>query len=244
MMAKWHIETALDVLAWLDRAHPAKAGELRAALDLTEARLAHWSDVIGCMYLPMDPETGLIEQFAGYFDLEDADFAQLRDPERHRSMQVLLGIEEVAQTQIIKQPDVLMLLFMLPERFSEEQLRVNYDYYDPRTDHEHGSSLGPSISSIVSSRVGDKAAAYTNFIRAARADLLDVRHNAGDGIHGASAGGLWQTVVFGFAGLRVHGKSWETRPQLPAGWNRLAFKFCWCGELQSVDVRPEAGKTK
>ena len=44
---------------------------------------------------------------------------------------------------------------------------------------------------------------YQHFLRAARADLLDVRHNAGDGIHGASAGGLWQAVVFGFGGLRI-----------------------------------------
>ena len=43
-----------------------------------------------------DPETGLIEQFAGYFDLEDADIDVLRDPNRTRSMQALLDIEGCA----------------------------------------------------------------------------------------------------------------------------------------------------
>lgn len=236
-LARWHLETALAVLAWLRREHPARAAGLAAALDLTPARLAHWADVIGCMYLPADPETGLIEQFSGYFDLEDVDLAVLRDPRRTKSMQALLGIEGCAATQNLKQPDVLMLQYLLPERFTVEQVRANYDYYDPRTDHEHGSSLGPSISAIMACRVGECDRGYQHFLRAARADLLDVRHNAGDGIHGASAGGLWQAVVFGFAGLRVTDQGWETRPALPAGWTRLAFKFYYRGKLESVDVR-------
>ena len=199
--------------------------------------MRHWADVIGCLVLPEDPETGLIEQFAGYLDLKDADFSVLRDPERTKSMQELLGIEGCAATQNLKQPDVLMLQYLLADRFSPEQVRVNYAYYAPRTDHEYGSSLGPSISAIMACRVGDCAAGYEHFMRAGRADLLDVRHNAGDGIHGASAGGLWQAAVFGFGGLRVHEHGWDTHPRLPEHWTRLAFKFFCRGELQSVDIR-------
>ncbi len=236
-LAKWQLETALDVLAWLKREHPEEAAALIAALDLSPERLAHWADVIGCMFLPDDPETGLIEQFTGYFDLEDADLAVLRDPLRTKSMQAILGIEGCAATQNLKQPDVLMLQYLLPERFTAEQIRVNYDYYDPRTDHEHGSSLGPSISAIMACQMGECDQGYQHFLRAARADLLDVRHNAGDGVHGASAGGLWQAVVFGFAGLRVTEGGWELHPMLPAGWTRLAFKFYYRGKLESVENR-------
>lgn len=236
-VAKWHLETALDVLAWLKRQHPARADALAASLDLSPARLAHWADVIAGMYLTVEPETGLIEQFAGYFSLTDVDQSVLRDPRRARSMQALLDIEGCAATQNLKQPDVLMLQYLLPERFTAEQMRANYDYYAPRTDHEHGSSLGPSISAIMACRMGECDPAYQHFLRAARADLLDVRHNAGDGIHGASAGGLWQAVVFGFAGLRITELGWETRPVLPAGWTRLAFKFYHRGKLERVEIR-------
>jgi kojibiose phosphorylase len=76
-------------------------------------------------------------------------------------------------------------------------------------------------------------------MRAARADLLDVRHNAGDGIHAASAGGLWQAAVMGFGGLRIHADgSWTSDPRLPRHWTRLAFKFYCRGQLQTVDIRP------
>ena len=239
LLARWHLATALQVLAWLRRRDPARYSELVERLGLNDERLAHWAHVIGGMFMPLDPESGLIEQFTGYFALEDVDFAVLRDPKRTQSMQALLGIEGCAETQNLKQPDVLMLQYLLPEQFSAEQVQVNYDYYDPRTDHEHGSSLGPSISAIMACRVGDAESAYQHFMRAARADLRDVRHNAGDGIHAASAGGLWQAAVFGFGGLHVHDDgSWSVEPRLPAHWRRLAFKFYHRGRLQTVELGP------
>jgi kojibiose phosphorylase len=242
-MARWHLQTALDLLGWLQDADPARHDRLVAELDLSEERLAHWREVVARMYLPVGFESGLIEQFTGYFALQDADIAEMRDPNRTRSMQERLGIEGVAATQVLKQPDVLMLQYLLADCFSARQVRLNYDYYSPRTDHEYGSSLGPSISAIMASRAGDDQAAYAHFLRTARADLLDVRHNAGDGIHGASAGGLWQSVVMGFAGLQVSREGWQTHPHLPAHWTRLAFKFYHRGELQSVDIRPAEGWT-
>jgi kojibiose phosphorylase len=90
--------------------------------------------------------------------------------------------------------------------------------------------------------VGKQEDAYEHFIRAARADLRDVRGNAGDGIHAASAGGLWQAVVFGFAGLRLSADGWSVNPRLPKHWKRLSFKFFRRGQMHTVDIAN--GKTK
>jgi kojibiose phosphorylase len=156
---------------------------------------------------------------------------------RDRSVQVIFGIEGTNQTQVLKQPDVLMVFHVLRDYYTLEQVRVNYDYYTPRTDHSYGSSLGPSIQAIMACQVGKPDEAYEHFIRAARADLRDVRGNAGDGIHAASAGGMWQAVVFGFAGLRLSAQGWTVTPRLPKHWKRLAFKFFQHGQLQAVDIR-------
>ncbi|NOX62544.1 MAG: glycoside hydrolase family 65 protein [Chloroflexi bacterium] len=239
-LAKWHLQTAFEVLDWLKTHFPGKRRQLVLDLKLTPDRLLHWRDVIERLHIPQDEKSGLIEQFSGYFELQEPDFATLRDPNRTHSMQTLLGIEGCAATQIIKQPDVLMLQYLLPDWFDEGQMRVNYDYYNPRTDHEHGSSLGPSISAIMAARVGDIAAAYEHFMRAARADLQDVRHNAGDGIHGASAGGLWMAAVFGFGGLEIQDDGWVARPRLPRHWTRLAFRFMLRGRSHSVELTPNA----
>lgn len=237
-LAAWHLRTALEVFDWLERTAPEQAARLVADLGLDTAERARWADVAARIFLPLDPETGLVEQFTGYFGLTDADQSVLRDPSRQLSMQQIHGIEGCNRTQILKQPDVLMLTYLLPEVFTPEQIAANYRYYDPRTDHELGSSLGPAISAVMACRAGDPETGYRHFMRAARADLLDVRGNAADGIHGASAGGLWQAVVFGFAGLRVDEAGWTVSPALPTSWTRLRFSFRYRGERQVVELTP------
>lgn len=238
-IAQWHLRRALDVFDWLQATTPETAAELVDRLRLTPERLAHWADVADRILIRQDSESGLMEQFEGYFDLEDADLALLRDPRRTRSMQAILGIEETNRNQVLKQPDVLMLLFLLREQYNHEVIRTNWDYYNPRTDHEHGSSLGPAITAIMACLMGEPDEAYIHFMRAARADLQDVRHNAGDGIHAASAGALWQAAVFGFGGLTIDGDEWRIDPKLPGHWRRLAFQFFFRGDLQRVDIVPE-----
>ena len=232
-MAKWNLQTALDVLDWLKTKAPAKANELAQRLDLSPERLSKWKEVLTKVYLPIRSD-GLIEQFEGYFQRRDVDLAAL-DP-RDISAQLLFGIEGCNETQVIKQPDVLMLMCLLREDFTDEQIRLNYDYYTARTDHTFGSSLGPSIQAIMACEVGKPDDAYEHFIRAVRADLRDVRGNAGDGIHGASAGGTWQAVVFGFGGLHVTPQRWWTEPRLPRHWKRLSFRFAHRGTLQIVEI--------
>ena len=232
-MARWNLQTALEVLDWLKLHAPAKADELSQRLGLSPDLLARWKEVLTQIYLPVRPN-GLIEQFEGYFQRRAVDLASLEP--REISAQALFGIEGCNETQVIKQPDVLMLQYLLRSDFTDEQVQVNYDYYTLRTDHTYGSSLGPSIQAIMACDVGKQDDAYEHFIRAVRADLRDVRGNAGDGIHGASAGGTWQAVVFGFAGLRVSEEGWTVNPHLPRHWKRLAFKFFHRGKVQAVEL--------
>jgi len=240
-MAQWNIQLALHILDWLNIHAPQKASELTKRLDLSAERLAHWRDVIAKIYINVDA-SGLIEQFEGFYKQSYVDLAALEP--RTRSVQEIYGIQEASNIQVLKQPDVLMMQYLLNEAYPLEQVRVNYDYYTPRTDHSYGSSLGPSIQAIMACEVGKPDDPYEHFIRAARADLRDVRGNAGDGIHAASAAGTWQAVVFGFAGLRIQPATsgaktpgWTFTPRLPKGWKRVAFKFFLRGQEQTVDIQ-------
>ena len=240
-MAKWNLQTALEVLEWLKVHVLAKADELTQRLGLTPELLTQWRDVLAHIYLPIRSD-GLIEQFEGYFQRRDVYLPSLEP--REISAQALFGIEGCNETQVLKQPDVLMLQYLLRDEFTDELIRVNYDYYTARTDHTHGSSLGPSIQAIMACEVGEPDDAYEHFIRAVRADLRDVRHNAGDGIHGASAGGTWQAIVFGFGGLRLTPDGWKTEPCLPKHWRRLSFRFMHRGTLQHVEITNPVASTQ
>jgi kojibiose phosphorylase len=239
-MAVWNLETALQVLDWLRAEDLEKAEELIAKLNLSGQQLERWREIIDRMYVPQDAEgdlgcgRGLIEQFDGFFDLTSVDL-DTYEP-RTTSMQDVLGIDETQAYQILKQPDVLMLLYLLESEYEPEVIAVNWDYYTPRTDHTYGSSLGPAIQAALAARYGDPDAAYEHFVRAIRTDLEDARGNTAHGIHAAAAGGIWQAVVFGFAGVRLTEEGPVARPHLPAHWERITFRLRYRGERYEFDI--------
>jgi kojibiose phosphorylase len=238
---RWHLRLAAQVANLVKEQNTEAAQQLLDRLGLKNETLERWQQMADKIFFPINEDTGLIEQFEGYLDKKDIDLAALEP--RTESIQSLLGIEGVNKTQALKQPDVMMLIHLLQEDFDTATFRANYEYYTPRTDWTYGSSLGPSIQSILDTRVGHSEEAYSSFIRAARVDLDDLRNNTADGIHGASAGGVWQAVVFGFAGLRVSQEEWTLTPNLPAHWKRLAFKFVWQGEEITIDLPGDGGRS-
>lgn len=233
----WHLMKSLEVYDWLVSNHPEITTALVDRLEISEEHLNEWRQVSLRIFQSWDVETNLIEQFDGYFQLQDVNLADY-DP-RNQSMQEILGIEGVNQTQVIKQPDVLMLLYVLADQIDLPTLKANYEYYYPRTDHSYGSSLGPAIQAIVACKLGLHEKAYEHFLRAALMDIKDLRGNTKDGIHAATAGGVWQAITFGFAGLKITQNKWEINPRLPSNWQRLAFKFYFQGKIQEVDITPE-----
>ncbi len=238
-LVRWHLERAEEVVHWLQNRAPERLDTLARRLDLSPDRLARWAHIRKHLYVPYDRESGLIEQFEGFFRLEDINLAAYEP--RHQSMQALLGIEGANRCQVLKQPDVLMLLYLLPDRFPREVLAVNWAYYTPRTDHTFGSSLGPAVHAILAAWLQRPEEAYEHFMRAALVDLEDLRGNTVDGIHAASCGGVWQAVVFGFAGLRCTSQGWEVTPCLPPHWQRVTFHFCAEGQWYRVTVTPGQG---
>jgi kojibiose phosphorylase len=239
-MVQWHLETAVAVYEWLQQRFPDRSVELIPELQLTSENLLLWQTMIAKLYIPHDAKTGLIEQFEGFFQLQDIDLSEYEP--RDRSMQAVLGIEATNQRQVLKQPDVLMLLYLMrgvqAAPYNHDVLQKNWDYYAPRTDSTYGSSLTSAIHAILAADLGAPAEAYQQFMQAAMVDLDDNRGNTADGIHGASAGGVWQAVVFGFGGIQLKDSGPVATPQLPPTWTRLKFKLNWRGTWHSFDLVP------
>ncbi len=239
-MVQWHLEKAVAVYEWLQRQFPDRAAELAQKLQLTPEQLLQFQAAIAQMYIPYDAKTGLIEQFEGFFQLKDVNLSDYEP--RDRSIQAVLGMDETNQSQVLKQPDVLMLLYLMRDTqaflYRPDVLQKNWNYYAPRTDITYGSSLCPAIHSVLAAKLGEAAEAYKHFMQAATVDLEDSRGNTADGIHAASAGGVWQAVVFGFAGIQLKNSIPIANPHLPPTWTRLKFKLQWRGTWHSFDLSP------
>ncbi|HEU0000184.1 MAG TPA: hypothetical protein VFQ36_04760, partial [Ktedonobacteraceae bacterium] len=152
VMARWNIAAALEALDWLTNADSLKAQALLQQLQLDEQKLQHWRDVMAHIRIPQDKQSGLFEQFDGFFQLKHFDQEKYRG--RKKSYQGILGVNEIEPYQIIKQADVLMLLTVLRQRYDLATKRVNWDYYYPITDHDFGSSLTPALHVILACELG------------------------------------------------------------------------------------------
>lgn len=184
------------------------------------------------MFRGAETQSGVIEQFAGYFSLDDLDIHDYEP--KTAPLDVILGHDRTVKTQAVKQADVVMALYLLERELSGEAIRESFNYYERRTDH--GSSLSPAMYGLVATRLGllDKGLAY--FRRAGRIDLANNMGNAAGGVHLAAMGGLWQQLIMGFAGVRAESDCLCMYPRLPGKWTRLAFKLHWHGCTLELEI--------
>ena len=215
-LAKWNLRYVISLIDTLKKGHSKEYDTLMEKTGLTAREIKDWEIVQEKIYLPRKEGTDLLEQFEGYFKLEDVVIEKYDEhdwPVRPEALKT----KRASQTQIIKQADVVMLLHLMGQEFTEDEIRKNYEYYEKRT--LHGSSLSPSIYSVMGLKVGDDSKAYRYLKRAAFLDLLNLQKNTREGIHAANTGGVWQTVVFGFAGVSIGEDGMLTvRHHMPKGF--------------------------
>lgn len=231
-MARWNLERGADAARIVAERWPERWRELSDRLELDPGEPDEWRRLADIVAFPIDPETGVIEQFEGYHDLEEIDL-EAYEP-RTAPMDVILGHDRIQRTKIIKQPDVLMLIHLLWDRFTPRVREANFRYYDPRTGH--GSSLSPSIHALLAARLGMSDVARRYFRQGAEIDLADNMGNAAGGVHMAALGGLWQAAIFGFGGVRTGPDGITLEPKLPPNWKAVRFPIRWRGESLYVSI--------
>jgi 1,2-alpha-glucosylglycerol phosphorylase len=224
-------------------AEPDALDALRQRLDLGDDDRALWEDVADRLRtVEPDPQTGLLEQFDGYFALEDIAPDALADRLQHPDEYWGWPNGIAVHTQVLKQADVIQLFVCQPERYDASVMAANVDYYLPRT--KHASSLSRPMYGLVAARLGRVDEAYELFLRGATVDLLADSHAAPGGtfiggIHTAACGATWQVAVLGFGGVHVLDDRVEIAPRLPRTWDRLAFGLAVRGHWLEVEATHE-----
>jgi maltose phosphorylase len=230
-MAKQTFLFTLKVLAEMGRAGGPAAARL-AGLGCTAAEMANWQKMADQMIIPVDAATGVFEQHEGFFDLPhiDVDAIPVQDFPLYHNW----SYDRIYRNDMIKQPDVLMFMFLHSQSFSIEQKRANYDYYEPRCIHE--SSLSPSLHSIFAAELGRDQEAFEFFNFATRIDLDNYNRNTSEGIHITSIAAAWMNVVYGYGGMRSDGDMLVFNPTIPKHWSSYSFRVSYRDSIVRVSV--------
>jgi trehalose/maltose hydrolase-like predicted phosphorylase len=223
IMAVWVLRRALDVLEALP---VRRRVELTESLALRRSEVKLWQEMVQKMYVPF--HLGVISQFEGYGDLEELDWQAYR--QRYGNIQRLDRILEaegrsVNGYQASKQPDVLMLFYLL----SADELRdllgdLGYplepeviprtiEYYLSRT--SHGSTLSALVHAWVLARAHrDQSLEYFRLLL--ESDVADVQGGTtAEGIHLAAMAGSVDLLQRCFTGLETRGGVLRFNPQWP-----------------------------
>ena len=243
MVAKATFEIANATVGYLAQKHPDRFKELVAKIGI-ENELPLFTEAARLLYVPEpDPETGLIEQFDGYFNLKDTTVEELKAQRIHPDEYLGAGQGLAVPTKVVKQADVVMMLGLFKDRYTQEVKRANWEYYEPRT--EHGSSLSSCAYAMVAAEFGGLEFAYKYFLKTAKIDL-EAKYKVYigtvfmGGSHPAANGGAWMTTVFGFAGLSAQENGVAIDPRLYKTWKRLQFNLAYKGDRFSIKITKDA----
>ena len=223
VMAVWVLRRALDVLEALP---VRRRVELTESLGLRRSEVKVWQEMVHKMFVPF--HLGVISQFQGYEDLEELDWESYR--QRYGNIQRLDRILEaegrsVNGYQASKQPDVLMLFYLLSadelrDLFSDlgyalepEAIPATIEYYLSRT--SHGSTLSALVHAWVLARAHrDQSLEYFKLLL--ESDVADVQGGTTpEGIHLAAMAGSVDLLQRCFTGLETRGGVLRFNPQWP-----------------------------
>ena len=206
---------------------PKVCTKLREKLFFSDSETEDWINKADHMLILYDQESLLYEQHEGFFRLPHIDIDQI--PVSDFPLYSHWTYDRIYRNDMIKQPDVLMMMLLFNSSFTEEELRANYEYYEPKCIHE--SSLSPSVHSILAAQLKKRTEASRFFHFATRMDLDNYNRNTCEGLHTTSIAAAWMNIVYGFGGMRSDGTVLSFTPTIPENWGGYSFRVTYQGQI-------------
>jgi trehalose/maltose hydrolase-like predicted phosphorylase len=245
VMAVWVLQRAAQAL---DELPPHYRREVTEDLGLCPDELDRWRDIAGKMRVVFH-EDGVLAQFEGDERLRELDWAAYRA--RYGDIQRLDRLLEAEgdttnRYKVSKQPDVLMLLYLLSDdelralldslgyQVSREQLARTIDYHLART--ADGSSLSNVVNAWVLARI-DPGSGWDGLLRALDGDVNDAQGGTtAEGIHLGAMAGTVDIVLRCITGMRAEYDALRFDPMLPPQVTKLSFSVHFRGHRLTVSL--------
>ncbi|MCF2444602.1 glycoside hydrolase family 65 protein [Dyadobacter sp. CY345] len=234
-IACWTLRYTLEIINKMWEKDTQRLNEiiLQTNFDLN-GEMADWKHIVEFMHFPYDSARRVYLQQQGFLDKELLSVNDIAD---QRPINQNWSWDRILRSCFIKQADVLQGLYLFEDDFTVDDIKRNFEFYEPMTVHE--SSLSPCVHAILAAKTGLKEKAYEMYVRTARLDLDDYNNDTEDGLHITSMAGTWMSVVKGFAGQRVKDGFLHLNPYIPEEWSSYSFRLGFRGSWLKISVTQE-----
>ncbi|MFG6403667.1 MULTISPECIES: glycoside hydrolase family 65 protein [unclassified Microbacterium] len=243
VMARFNLRFAARTVREMEEADYDAYLSMVERLNLDPSEPEMWDRAAEAMHIPYSDALGIHPQDAVFLEREIWDLEHT--PADQRPLLLHFHPLVIYRYQVLKQADVVLALFLQGNHFTAAEKLADFQYYDPLTTGD--STLSGVVQSILAAEVGYQDLSLEYFKESLFVDLADLHHNASDGVHVASAGGVWTSLVSGFGGMRDHFGDLTFDPRLPEGWPSLSYVLHWHGTplnitLTATEMTVEAGE--
>lgn len=223
---------------WMAR-HNVELALTFAQEHLTETEkkeLRHFADHIALLY---DEKRRLYLQDELFDRLEP--LIKGRAGERGEPLYRSVCFDRMQRYQALKQADLVQLMVLFPERFSDEEKLAVWRRYEPLTVHD--SSLSFGAHAHLALQLGLEEEGWRYFLRSLMLDLNDeLNHEGREGVHMAALGASWQALVYGAVGLWMGEDGPVLKPHLPSKIASVSMRVYYHGEPYRIEASHDCAK--
>ena len=230
-VAEENLRSAGAAMALLREERPADYARLCESLGFSPEEAEAWREAAERMYYP-EARDGIYPQDDAFLDRKPWPLDSI-PKEKHPLLIHYHGLT-IYRHMVCKQADLILAMTQYGERWTMEEKKKNFAFYDSVTTHD--SSLSMAVFSILANEIGAVQTGYDYFMSSARLDLDDMHHNTKDGLHMANMAGTWTGLVRGFGGMRCGKNALSFAPVCPPQWQGYSFRVGYRGRIFQVSM--------
>jgi len=246
IMVAWLFTKAFEILEKLSEKSRDK---ITSKINLNSVEIGEWKITSENLNIPLSNE-GIIEQFAGYFDLKELDWDGYR-----KKYTNIYRLDRILKAEgkspddykLAKQADTLMTFYNIDEEdvssilknsgheIPPDYLKKNYNHYLNRT--SHGSTLSRVVHAYLANLFGNKEEGNKLYFEALQSDFTDIQGGTtAEGIHAGVMGGTVLMAITSFAGINLKKNILKINPSLPKNWDSIKFNFWFKNNHYILDL--------
>ena len=215
VMARYNLEQAVRWVEWTRRQEPEEFAGIAQRLRLTDREVRSGRRAPPGCTSPSTRASGSTRRTTSSSTARCGTSAGR--PDELKPLLLHYHPLVIYRFQVLKQADVVLALFLQGNRFTAEEKRKDFEYYDPITTGD--STLSAVVQSVIAAEVGYHEVGLGYFLTALFVDLANLHGNTVDGLHVASDGRGVVGAGQRLRGMRDHDGRLSFDPRLPDGWD-------------------------